>query len=62
MKRESIAVLLTCHNGKNKMVACPSSFYRTSIPHRYEVDIFLMDDCSTDDLSGIGQKSKKCQL
>ncbi|SRR5690554_387038 len=48
MKRECIAVLLTCHNRKNKTINCLTSFYQATIPPRYTVDIYLTDDGSTD--------------
>lgn len=48
MKRESIAVLLTCHNRKNKTIDCLTSFYQATIPSRYVVDVYLTDDGSTD--------------
>lgn len=48
MKKESMAVLLTCHNRKNKTLACLESLYRATIPSCYAVDIILTDDGSTD--------------
>jgi GT2 family glycosyltransferase len=49
MKKENMAVLLTCHNRKNKTVACLKSLYQADIPSQYLVDIYLTDDGSTDD-------------
>lgn len=48
MKKENIAVLLTCHNRKNKTVACLESLFRAKIPSDYTVDVYLTDDGSTD--------------
>ncbi len=51
MKKENIAVLLTCHNRKNKTLACLESLYRALIPDSYSIDIYLTDDGSTDGTS-----------
>ena len=51
MKTENIAVLLTCHNRKNKTVACLKSLYRATIPSQYLIDIYLTDDGSSDNTS-----------
>jgi len=51
MKKENIAVLLTCHNRKNKTISCLDSLYSASIPDNYELDVFLTDDGSTDGTS-----------
>ncbi|WP_298653437.1 glycosyltransferase family 2 protein [uncultured Proteiniphilum sp.] len=48
MQKRNIAVLLTCHNRKNKTIACLASLYRAIIPPQYTVDTFLTDDGSTD--------------
>lgn len=48
MKKENVAVLLTCHNRKNKSVSCINSLYLATIPPHYAVDIYLTDDGSTD--------------
>lgn len=49
-KMEKIAILLTCHNRKEKTINCLNSFYRpvefTNIKTNF--DIFLVDDGSTD--------------
>lgn len=44
----NVAVLLTCHNRKDKTLACLSSFYNASLPQKYAFEIFLVDDGSTD--------------
>ncbi|HLW10863.1 MAG TPA: glycosyltransferase family 2 protein [Fermentimonas sp.] len=51
MNKVSMAVLLTCHNRKNKTIACLSSLFQATIPSQYIVDIFLTDDGSTDGTS-----------
>lgn len=43
-----IAVLITCHNRREKTIACLSSFYNVNYPPNYNFDIFLVDDGSTD--------------
>ena len=44
----SIAILLTCHNRKNKTLACLSALVQTIKPKNYVFDIFLVDDGSID--------------
>ena len=51
MKKVNIAVLLTCHNRKNKTIACLQSFYSAKKPSHFSVDVYLTDDGSTDDTS-----------
>lgn len=51
MKKENVAVLLTCHNRKNKTLACLESLYRATIPSHILVDIYITDDGSTDNTS-----------
>lgn len=48
MKKRNIAVLLTCYNRKYKTIACLKSLYQSTIPAEYLLDVFLMDDGSTD--------------
>jgi GT2 family glycosyltransferase len=43
-----IATLLTCHNRKSKTLACLAALYKNSIPSGYSLDVFLVDDGSTD--------------
>jgi len=45
---KSLAVLLTCHNRKDKTVECLSSLYTCIVPQGYSFDVFLVDDGSTD--------------
>ena len=51
MKNNEIAVLLTCHNRRDKTLACLSSFYKAEKTADYTFDIFLVDDGSTDGTS-----------
>lgn len=51
MKKENLAILLTCHNRKNKTIACIQSLYNADIPSNYNVDVYLTDDGSTDGTS-----------
>lgn len=43
-----IAVLLTCHNRKEKTLQCLLSFYDATKPNDTQFDFFLVDDGSTD--------------
>jgi GT2 family glycosyltransferase len=45
---QKLALLLTCHNRKNKTLACLTSLYKCKIPDGYAFHIFLVDDGSTD--------------
>ena len=44
----TIAVLMTCHNRKNKTVACLRSLFDAELPSGYTLDVYLVDDGSTD--------------
>ncbi|WP_456376520.1 glycosyltransferase family 2 protein [Lutibacter sp.] len=44
----NIAVLLTCHNRKEKTIACLTYLYQTTLPKPYALHVFLVDDGSTD--------------
>lgn len=48
MKKKNMAVLLTCHNRKNKTLACLTSLFEAMIPAEYVFDVFLTDDGSAD--------------
>jgi GT2 family glycosyltransferase len=45
---KSIAVLLTCHNRREKTIACLSTLYFATLPGYFEIDVFLVDDGSAD--------------
>jgi GT2 family glycosyltransferase len=51
---ENIAVLLTCHNRKEKTIECLKSLYKAYESSNYNIslDIYLVDDGSTDGTSG----------
>lgn len=46
--KEKIAVLLTCHNRKQKTLQCLQSLFGAEVPERFSLEIFLVDDGSTD--------------
>lgn len=48
MTKKKIAVLLTCHNRKEKTLACLHGLTSMMIESEYTYDIFLVDDGSTD--------------
>ena len=50
---EKIAILLTCHNRKEKTISCLRSFYKALEFSNFQIefDIFLVDDGSTDGTS-----------
>jgi GT2 family glycosyltransferase len=45
------AILLTCHNRKDKTLTCLSSLYNCKIPQGFTFDVILVDDGSTDGTS-----------
>lgn len=45
---KSLAVLITCHNRKEKTIACLKSLHQCLLPENYIIDVFLVDDGSTD--------------
>ena len=53
MENKEIAVLLTCHNRREKTMACLNSFYEALKPNNYKFDIYLVDDGSTDGTSEV---------
>lgn len=55
--KSSLAVLLTCHNRKNKTLKCLKKLFRIHIPNEIDkLDVFLVDDGSND---GTGNSVKK---
>jgi len=53
----TIAVLLTCHNRKDKTIQCLSALYdQDGLNKDYKLEVFLVDDASTD---GTGEAIKK---
>jgi GT2 family glycosyltransferase len=51
-----IAVLLTCHNRREKTLSCLHSLFGATLPAGYKTEVFLVDDGSTD---GTGEAVKK---
>ncbi len=50
-KIKKIAILLTCHNRKDKTIQCLDALYACVMPNDYCFDVFLVDDGSTDGTS-----------
>lgn len=48
MNEMRVAVLLTCHNRREKTIACLESLYRAAVPSACQMDVYLTDDGSTD--------------
>jgi len=46
-----IAVLLTCHNRKEKTVTGLDSLFNANLPSNYSLEVFVVDDGSTDGTS-----------
>jgi GT2 family glycosyltransferase len=46
---KTIATLITCHNRKEKTLACLEALFQNTLPAGYTLDVFLVDDGSTDD-------------
>lgn len=60
---QKVAVLITCHNRKDKTLACLSSFYNAIKPEKYLFELFLVDDGSTDGTCNvINQKFPKVNV
>jgi GT2 family glycosyltransferase len=47
----SIAVLITCHNRKEKTLSCLIALFQCILPDGYKFDVLLVDDGSTDGTS-----------
>jgi len=46
--KKNIAVLITCHNRKDKTIHCLQVLFDSVKPERFILDVFLVDDGSTD--------------
>lgn len=46
-----IAVLLTCYNRRKKTLSCLRSLFEASLSEGYKIEVFLVDDGSTDGTS-----------
>lgn len=47
----TIAVLLTCHNRREKTISCLHALFLCQLPKNDTIDVFLVDDGSTDNTS-----------
>ncbi len=45
---KTIAVLLTCHNRKEKTLQCLQTLFKADVPENLEMEFFLVDDGCTD--------------
>lgn len=48
---QTIAVLMTCHNRREKTLACLAALFNSDPVHNTTVEVFLVDDGSTDGTS-----------
>jgi len=55
-KSYKIAVLLTCYNRRKQTIHCLRSLFTATSSSKYEINVFLTDDGSTD---GTGEEIKK---
>ena len=46
-----IAVLLTCHNRKEKTISCLNSLFKANLLLNYSLEVYLVDDASIDGTS-----------
>jgi GT2 family glycosyltransferase len=56
MRNSKLATLITCHNRRQKTLNCLRALYQSVLPVGYCMDLFLVDDGSTD---GTGNAVKK---
>lgn len=50
-KKDKLAVLMTCHNRKTKTLDCLNHLFNQKINHDLFIDVYLVDDGSTDGTS-----------
>lgn len=48
IKQKNIAVLMTCHNRKDKTLQCLDALYKVDLPKDFYFAVFLVDDGSLD--------------
>jgi GT2 family glycosyltransferase len=48
METIEVAVLMTCHNRREKTIKCLESLYQCRLPESYAFEVYLVDDGSTD--------------
>ena len=46
---KAISILITCHNRRQKTISCLRSLFSCELPPNYQLEVFLVDDASTDD-------------
>jgi GT2 family glycosyltransferase len=51
VKIKNLAVLITCHNRKDKTINCLTALYNCVLPENHFFEVFLVDDGSTDGTS-----------
>ena len=56
IEKYKLAILLTCHNRKQKTLSCLKSLFESKIDSQYVLSVFLVDDGSTD---GTGEAVKE---
>lgn len=56
VKTKKIAVLLTCHNRKQKTLQCLQTLHEATLPIDYTFEVFLVDDGSIDGTGEVVQK------
>jgi len=50
---KTIATLITCHNRREKTLACIKTLFNSSLPQDYKLSLFLVDDGSIDGTSEV---------
>ncbi len=50
---KTIATLITCHNRKDKTLACLEALFNSSLLEGYSLEVFLVDDGSTDGTASV---------
>ncbi len=49
--KTTLAVLIACHNRKGKTINCLRALYQCVLPENHKIDVFLVDDGSSDGTS-----------
>lgn len=63
MEPKTIAVLMTCHNRKDKTLASIDSLFKQKMPAEFRLDVYLVDDASTDGTAeAVGQTYPKVKV
>lgn len=45
---KTISILIACHNRRQKTINCLSALFKCGLPDTYQLEVFLVDDASTD--------------